>query len=202
MIATNAGSRKHCRTRPSHYIAKGYTRAWCDPGKTDHEEPYVGLFDPRTAPPQRRQARRQRLRSTSSTNRRCTQSHPQTIRSAANSRWSTAWAALRATSARSDNQTSFETKPVLWARASARSCSGVRGFQPIQETPGFREHTRSSVAARLGPRVGGASTAPPHPRRGRSMARGSLGIVGGKNSMNGMERSIESKRFRRRLAAR
>jgi len=31
--------------KAQHYIAKGYTRAWCDPGKADNEEPYVWLFD-------------------------------------------------------------------------------------------------------------------------------------------------------------
>lgn len=31
--------------KAQHYVAKGYTRAWCDPGKADHEEPYVWIFD-------------------------------------------------------------------------------------------------------------------------------------------------------------
>ena len=31
--------------KAQHYIAKGYTRAWCDPRKVDPEEPYVWLFD-------------------------------------------------------------------------------------------------------------------------------------------------------------
>ena len=31
--------------KAQHYIAQGYTRAWCDPGKADRDEPYVWLFD-------------------------------------------------------------------------------------------------------------------------------------------------------------
>lgn len=31
--------------KAQHYVAKGYLRAWCDPGRAAHEEPYVWLFD-------------------------------------------------------------------------------------------------------------------------------------------------------------
>ena len=31
--------------KAQHYVAKGYTRAWCDPDKAKHEEPYVWVFD-------------------------------------------------------------------------------------------------------------------------------------------------------------
>lgn len=30
--------------KAQHYIAQGYTRAWCDPGKANHEQPFVWLF--------------------------------------------------------------------------------------------------------------------------------------------------------------
>lgn len=31
--------------KAQHFVAQGYTRAWCDPNKADHEEPYVWVFD-------------------------------------------------------------------------------------------------------------------------------------------------------------
>jgi hypothetical protein len=45
--------------KAQHYIAKGYLRAWCDPGKREIEEPYVWLFDrngPTTEMPGKRKA--------------------------------------------------------------------------------------------------------------------------------------------------
>ena len=45
--------------KEQHYVAKGYTRAWCDPDKAQHEEPYVWIFDrdgPTTDKPAKRKA--------------------------------------------------------------------------------------------------------------------------------------------------
>ena len=45
--------------KAQHYIAQGYTRAWCDPTRAAHEEPYVWLFDrdgPTVDKPGRRKA--------------------------------------------------------------------------------------------------------------------------------------------------
>lgn len=36
---------RRSENKAQHYVAKGYTRAWCDPSKEKHEEPYVWLFD-------------------------------------------------------------------------------------------------------------------------------------------------------------
>lgn len=50
---------RRSENKAQHYVAKGYTRAWCDPGKAKHEEPYVWLFDrdgPTAENPGRRKA--------------------------------------------------------------------------------------------------------------------------------------------------
>lgn len=31
--------------KAQHYVAKGYMRAWCEPDKAEHEDPYVWVFD-------------------------------------------------------------------------------------------------------------------------------------------------------------
>lgn len=36
---------RRSKNKAQHYIAKGYMRAWCDPGRAKHEDPYVWVFD-------------------------------------------------------------------------------------------------------------------------------------------------------------
>jgi hypothetical protein len=48
---------RRSQNKAQHYVAKGYTRAWCDPAKAQREEPYVWVFD-RDGPTPEKPARR------------------------------------------------------------------------------------------------------------------------------------------------
>ncbi len=48
---------KKFENKAQHFVAKGYTKAWCDPGRAQHEDPYVWVFE-RDGPTEERPGKR------------------------------------------------------------------------------------------------------------------------------------------------